>query len=106
MTYDHYLLPKLDQDGFLRDPESWNTLTARRLADFDGIKKLTDEHWLFIRLLRNYYFHYHVIPSLHALCHHEHIDRRHISRLFGHDYREALRLAGLPNPGEEARAYL
>lgn len=93
-----------DETGFLLHPDAWSRLAAEQIAAADGIH-LTDLHWALINSLRNYYFRLDAPPSAHYICHLHNLEPRCIERLFG-DEREAWRIAGLPDPGEEAKAYM
>lgn len=95
----------LDEDGFLLDPESWTTEVAERLAREDGIGALGDQHWEVIRTLRNHYMRNHGIPAFSHVCSVSGLDNRCLDGLFKSP-REAWRIAGLPNPGEEAKTYM
>lgn len=96
----------LDRDGFFRVPESWSRELAERLARQDGLAALTGEHWQIIDALREHYHRFGATPPAFAhLCARMHRDTHCVIRLF-HSEREAWRLAGLPDPGEEAKAYL
>ena len=95
-----------DRDGFLLRPEEWNELIATQLAESDGIGPLTDEHWAVLQSLRRHYLAAGTIPSLHHVCQESDLEPHCIARLFHDNGREAWRLAGLPNPGEEAKTYL
>ena len=44
----------IDGEGYLVDPEEWDEALAVELAKVQGIE-LTDEHWLVIRFMRDYY---------------------------------------------------
>lgn len=94
-----------DESGLLVDTEAWSPGLARELALEDGIAELTPRHWDMIRLLRDYYSRYHVPPSASRICH-----ELHTAHVSGRDLfpscLSAWRIAGLPNPGEEARSYL
>lgn len=43
---------KLDNDGFLMDPEDWTREVAQAFADVAGIGELTDTHWKIIEFCR------------------------------------------------------
>ena len=98
-------LPRFDAAGFLVNPASWDEALARRLARDDGLGELTPAQWQVLRALRAGYAYASSLPALPHAC-----------RLAGHGphcmeelfpgAREAWRLAGLPDPGEEARAYM
>lgn len=95
-----------DADGFLLHPEDWNELVANQLAESDGLAPLTDDHWTIIQSLRRHFFEVGGVPSLRHVCVENHLDPHCITTLFHDHGREAWRLAGLPNPGEEAKTYL
>ena len=96
---------QLDHEGFLSDPSLWNRETARILAEMDGIGTLGPEHWAVIYYLREHFEAYHSIPPMAQLCRSQHLEKHAVRRLFG-GCREAWRIAGLPDPGEEAKTYM
>lgn len=100
-----YSEPEFDQSGFLEDPLSWDESMARIIARNDGVE-LTPDHWLIIHSLRTHYFTYGAVPPMFAhLCVVNHLGKHCIDHLFT-SQREAWRIAGLPDPGEEAKAYM
>ena len=105
-NYSQDLRIETDADGFLLHPEEWNELVANQLAESDGIAPLTEAHWSVIQTLRRHYFSSGAIPPLQHVCRENHLDPHCIPQLFHDTGREAWRLAGLPNPGEEAKTYL
>ena len=97
--------PEFDTDGFLNDPSLWNTALAEQIAREDGINSLSDAHWAVIQQLREHYLKLGaLVPSRHA-CHVNKLDPDCVTKLF-RNMREAWRIAGLPNPGEEAKSYM
>ncbi|MFN2309410.1 MAG: TusE/DsrC/DsvC family sulfur relay protein [Gammaproteobacteria bacterium] len=105
-THTQDLSIETDTDGFLLHPEDWNELVANRLAELDGIAPLTEAHWSVIQTLRRHWDAVGGVPALHHVCMENHLDPHCILALFKDNGREAWRLAGLPNPGEEANNYL
>ena len=98
--------PGFDRAGFIRDPAQWSEALALQIALRDGLPELTRAHWLIIRALREHYCKFGVAPPLVShLCTANHLDRHCVDDLF-RDKREAWRIAGLPDPGEEVRSYL
>lgn len=93
-----------DEDGFLLDSNIWNEDLAQHIAVFDGLGVLTDTHWLVIEHLREHYFRLGGVPAMRQVCRANGVTRREMYELFG-GCREIWRIAGLPNPGEEAKAY-
>ena len=97
---------EIDDDGFLLHPENWNEHIADELARSDGIGPLTTAHWQIIESLRRHFFNTGALPPLRHVCLENHLDPHCVPALFKDSGREAWRIAGLPNPGEEALTYL
>jgi len=70
----------------------------------DGIGELKEEHWKIIDTLRSHFIQYGAMPPMHMACVVNHLDPHCVEELF-HNAREAWTVAGLPDPGEEARSY-
>lgn len=96
---------KLDENGLLLDPESWNTNIAEQMASQLGISTLTKDHWEIIDALRVHFDRFGVAPAMHNICQANHQSRDWVHKHF-HNCLNAWRVAGLPDPGEEAKAYL
>lgn len=97
--------PQFDEDGLLVNPEAWNEDLAREIARREGLGELGAEHWEVIRALREHYARYGVAPAMSQVCRRHHKDRHWVHDLF-QTCLNAWRVAGLPNPGEEAKSYL
>jgi dissimilatory sulfite reductase related protein len=95
----------LDEDGFLANTDDWNEVIARQIADDERVPVLTDRHWQVIHRIRNHYFRIGGVPSLRRVCRATELRKDDIEKLFG-GCLATWRIAGLPNPGEEAKAYL
>ncbi|MFV0368235.1 MAG: TusE/DsrC/DsvC family sulfur relay protein, partial [Hyphomicrobiaceae bacterium] len=74
-------------------------------AHDEGIGELGEGHWRIIQALRDEYERMAAVSSIRNVCHQAGIDRRAVNDLFGYCL-VAWRVAGLPNPGEEAKSYL
>lgn len=96
--------PLYDQDGFLADPLNWDEDVARSIASEEGISELGAEHWAIIHFLRDHYVEG-GLPAVSHVCHVNNFERMCMPDLF-RSVRTAWRVAGLPNPGEEAKAYM
>ncbi len=96
--------PLYDQDGFLADPLNWDEDMARNIATDEGVSELREEHWAIIHFLRDHYVEG-GLPAVSHVCHANKFERLCIPGLF-QSVRTAWRIAGLPNPGEEAKAYM
>lgn len=94
-----------DEDGFIKQPHLWNEQIARMLARLDGLDELTDQHWVVIHSLRDHFTHFGTPPMFHHVGIANHMDKHCVENLF-HSQREAWRVSGLPNPGEEAKTYM
>jgi TusE/DsrC/DsvC family sulfur relay protein len=94
-----------DEDGFLVDGERWHSGLATALAAEEGLDALGEQHWRILDFIRDYHARFGAVPMLRRVCRREGIDRQRMKRLFG-SCRSAWRIAGLPNPGEEAKAYM
>lgn len=94
-----------DEDGFALDTDTWTRESARMIAEMDGIGDLTDQHWVVINFLRERFFAVGGVPAMRTVCKACGLQQDEIQALFG-SCCAVWRLAGLPNPGEEARAYM
>ncbi len=94
-----------DEDGFLVDGGAWNPDLAREIAAEEGVGGLGYEHWRILHFIRGYHAEFGAVPMLRRVCRREGIDRRRLKHLF-RSCRSAWRIAGLPNPGEEAKSYM
>jgi TusE/DsrC/DsvC family sulfur relay protein len=100
------LKPELfDEDGLIRDFTSWSEALAEALAQDAEIGQLTEAHWKVIRVMREHYAKFGVAPAMRRICRDAGIERQQVNELFGYCL-VAWRVAGLPNPGEEAKSYL
>ena len=94
-----------DPDGFLLDPSIWNEGLANRIAQNDGLGELNDLQIDLIHALRREFSRHRTVTALSHICHLTGHTGDCMQHLFPNP-REAWRIAGLPNPGEEAKAYL
>lgn len=85
--------------------EPWCEDLAKRLAKGHGLERLTPAHWCVIQSLREHFIQYGAMPPMRAVCDHNRLEPHCVNDLF-HDPETAWRIAGLPDPGEEARSYL
>lgn len=96
---------QFDEDGFLIDADSWSEATSEFIAEMDGIGPLDERHWRVIRFVRDRYLRLGAIPPMRSICRSAALDKQAVKSLFG-GCLQVWRIAGLPNPGEEARAYM
>lgn len=100
----HYGTALFDEDGFLANPADWNDVLASQLASEQQVPTLTDRHWRVIRHIRERYFRVGGVPNMRRVCRETDLRKADIQQLFG-GCLAIWRIAGLPNPGEEAKAY-
>ena len=98
-------LPATDEDGLLIHATDWSEDVAREMARQSGIQELSPEHWRVIYALRDYFVKFGVAPAMSSVCRSHGIDGHCVHDLFS-TCLNAWRIAGLPNPGEEAKSYL
>jgi tRNA 2-thiouridine synthesizing protein E len=99
------VLPRFDADGYLAEPGDWTPQLAAALAREAGIDELGALHWKVIGLVRERYFAFGGLPVMRLVCRAAGLDPRQGHRLFS-SCASLWRIAGLPNPGEEAKAYM
>lgn len=96
---------QFDEDGFLINTEAWNRETANLMAELDGIGELGPQHWAVIEYLRKKHLEFGGLPIMSRVCRSANLGKHGVHELFG-NCRRAWRIAGLPNPGEEAKSYM
>ena len=94
-----------DEDGFLVDPDQWTQELSSQLADASGLGELTPRQWATIAFIREKYLRVGALPPMRRVCKKLNMSKAEIKALFG-GCRQLWRIAGLPNPGEEARTYM
>lgn len=95
----------LDEYGFLKEPDLWSRDLALGLAAEMNLGELSETHWRLIDHVRAHYLETGMLPVQSTLCRELELDSDCIIDLFGGPI-EVWRLAGLPDPGEEARTYM
>jgi len=96
---------QFDSDGYLTNKDDWSEAVASQLASNEGISQLTAEHWQVIHYIRDYFERLNFMPSPRRVCRQLGIEGHDIKARFG-SCLAVWRISGLPNPGDEARAYL
>ncbi|MBT9567937.1 MAG: TusE/DsrC/DsvC family sulfur relay protein [Thiobacillus sp.] len=94
-----------DKDGFFTDPDQWDLALAQRLATAEGLGELDDIQQALLETLREHFEQSGAVTALSHICHLNGQEPDCLHQLF-RSPRQAWRIAGLPNPGEEAKAYL
>lgn len=96
---------RFDEDGFLAEPENWTPGLAEHLACQAGMGELGAKHWEVIHLVRERYFSIGALPVMRLICRAAGLDPHDAHQLFS-SCRSLWCIAGLPNPGEEAKSYM
>jgi TusE/DsrC/DsvC family sulfur relay protein len=94
-----------DDDGFLADAANWTPGLAEQLARKAGINRLSPKHWEVIDIVRERYFSIGALPVMRLVCRAAGLDPSQAHQLF-ESCRSLWLVAGLPNPGEEAKSYM
>jgi len=94
-----------DGEGFLGDGARWTPALAAQIAADEGVPALSPKHWEVIDLVRERYFSVGALPVMRLICRAAGIEPGRAHHLFP-SCRSLWRIAGLPDPGEEARAYM
>ena len=94
-----------DEDGFLMNPDLWTREMAVQVADLADLAPLTQAHWNVIRFVRDKYLGLGAIPPMRRICREFGYERDAVKGLFG-GCKQLWKVAGLPNPGEEAKSYM
>jgi tRNA 2-thiouridine synthesizing protein E len=91
----------LDEDGYLRNIDSWDVRVAEQLAELEGVGELTGEHWKLITAIRLHYERNGVSPLCRDILIEAGYSKMDMYKLFPSlGYRSAYKLAGLPKPVE------
>ena len=104
VAFEHEMLD-LCEEGYLTDPEAWDSDVAIQLARKEGIT-LTDEHWRVIEFMRDYYREHgiaadarFVIKFLAEELGHGDRARARLFELFPYGYvKQACKIAGMRRP--------
>jgi len=96
---------RFDADGFLSEPGDWTRSLAEDLARQAGVRELTAKHWEVIDIVRERYFAVGALPVMRLVCRAAGLEPHSAHRLFS-SCKSLWRIAGLPNPGEEAKSYM
>jgi tRNA 2-thiouridine synthesizing protein E len=94
-----------DKDGFFINPEQWDIALAQHIANSEGLGEMDDLQQGLLLTLRDEFQKFGAVTALSHICHLNGLDADCLHQLF-RSPRQAWRIAGLPNPGEEAKAYL
>lgn len=94
-----------DEDGFVLDLDHWSEALAEELAIAADIGPLTAGHWEAIHFIRQKFDSTGGLPLMRHVCRQLGMRPNAVKGMFG-GCRQLWRIAGLPNPGEEAKSYM
>lgn len=94
-----------DKDGFFNNPEQWDIALAQRIANSENMGEMNDLQQALLLTLREEFQKNGAVTALSHICHLNNSEADCLHQQFDSP-RQAWRIAGLPNPGEEAKAYL
>ena len=104
-SHPHTIGARLDDEGYLIDPEQWSEALARDLAAREGLT-LGDEHWKVIAFMRAHYADRQVAPDARLVVKHlaEQLGygseaKARLFQLFPYGYvKQACKVAGMKRP--------
>ncbi|MHB8914849.1 MAG: TusE/DsrC/DsvC family sulfur relay protein [Thiobacillus sp.] len=97
--------PEFDADGFMLHPDQWSETWVNRHAQMAGLDTLSPEQLELLQNLRAEFAKTGAVSAYSHVCHLGGQEPDCMQQLFPSPL-HAWRLAGLPNPGEEAKAYM
>jgi TusE/DsrC/DsvC family sulfur relay protein len=96
---------KLDDEGYLENPDDWNEKVACALAEKEGVEELTQDRMEIINFLRDHYRKYGFFPILGSICKSVHQSKECIAEKFMEPL-TVWKVAGLPKPNPQVVGYL
>lgn len=94
----------LDEEGFLIDPSDWTCAFTEQKAREASIE-LNSKHWHLIDIIRDKYLRLGALPPMRSVCRAAGFEKHELKQQFGSCIK-LWKIAGLPNPGEEAIAHM
>ena len=94
-----------DDDGFLVDPNQWTKALAEELAVAADVAPMSKAHWATVDFIRDKYLRLGALPPMRHVCRQLGLMPGEIKAMFG-GCTQLWQIAGLPNPGEEAKTYM
>jgi len=91
----------VDERGYLTNYHEWNEEVAQVLAEREEIGELAKDQMDILKFMRKYYEEHKFFPIVRAICKNVHQPKDCVTEKFI-DPITAWKIAGLPNPGDEA----
>ena len=95
----------MDKEDYLLDYRVWNKAWATSMARNLGFGELNKNQWKLIYALRAHYNSHKTVPNKHYVCKVTGLAHFCLETHFANDGIQAWKIAGLPDPGEEIKAY-
>jgi TusE/DsrC/DsvC family sulfur relay protein len=90
---------EVDAEGFLTNSEQWTREIAAKIAQEEGIKKLTDAHWKVIEFMRKDFKENGQVPTIRRLNKIGNIPTKDLYSLFPNGpAKKAAKISGLSKP--------
>jgi dissimilatory sulfite reductase related protein len=90
---------EVDAEGFMTKPDQWTKEIAVKIAQEEGIKKLTDAHWKVIEFMRNDFSENGQVPTIRRLNKVGNIPTKELYALFPNGpAKKAAKISGLNKP--------
>ena len=90
---------EVDEDGFIQEPDQWDTAVAEDIAKQEEAYPMTEDHWKIVNYLRQYYQDFGIAPPIRMLTKQTGIDLKTIYKLFpSGPAKGACKIAGLAKP--------
>ena len=90
---------EVDEHGFLQETDKWNEEIAKAYALRENVTELTEDHWVAINYLRNYYLENGICPMIRRLVKVTGFNLKKLYDLFPYGpAQSACKWAGVPKP--------
>ncbi|BHH82799.1 TusE/DsrC/DsvC family sulfur relay protein [Desulforhopalus sp. 52FAK] len=86
---------RLDDDGFMKDPDQWDDCVAKVIAEKEGVEHISKKQSEIIYFMRAYYAKHKNWPILHNVCKQTRQESRCVFNEFDNP-EKAWKIAGLP----------
>lgn len=105
VTEKDNIIPAIDDEGYLVDPDTWDEQVAEWLAAREALE-LTEEHWAVLYFMRRYYEAHQIAPdaryTIQFLADEKGYGRKarnHLFKLFPYGYvQQGCKVAGMKRP--------
>lgn len=88
-----------NEEGFLVNFSDWDEEVTRAYARLENLAELTEDHWMVIYYIRDYYGLFKTAPMIRKLCKETGFTQPQIEEMFPHGpIKNVCKLAGLPKP--------